>query len=82
MILFIDPAPAKNIRAGSINSKAGSKIQHWAGIISSWNKKHKKCGRLAPPAFRRTVNNRQDPDFSLICDRIATISAAADRAKI
>jgi len=79
MIFFIDPAPAKNIRAGSINSKAGSKIQRREVTIVIWNK---KCGRLAPPAFRRTVNNRQDPDFSLICDRIATINAAADRAKI
>jgi hypothetical protein len=39
MILFIDPAPAKNIRAGSINSKAGSKIQRREGILAYGDKK-------------------------------------------
>jgi len=43
--------------------------------------RHKKIRAAFAARIRRTVNNRQDPDFSLICDRIAMTSAAAERAK-
>jgi hypothetical protein len=53
MILFIDPAPAKNIQAGSINSKAGSKIQRREATIVSWNKKMRAARAARIPEDRQ-----------------------------
>jgi len=43
--------------------------------------RHEKIRAAFAARSQRTVNNRQGPDFSLICDKIAMTSAAAERAK-